>query len=101
MKDVGAWGRTEGDSGEKAGKWVRGEDDDVEEKEEESDEARWRERDTRGRRKRRVIMEVWRAALPGCRKPNNKPNKSPEFAKNMNLRQRFAPWFRTHYRIVL
>ena len=44
MKDVGAWGRTEGDSGEKAGKWVRGEDDDVEEKEEESDEARWRER---------------------------------------------------------
>lgn len=40
MKDVGAWGRTEGDSGKKAGKWVRGEDDNVEEKEGESDEAR-------------------------------------------------------------
>lgn len=45
MKDVGAWGRTEGDSGKKAGKWVRGEDDNVEEKEEESDEARWREKE--------------------------------------------------------
>lgn len=33
MKDVGAWGRTEGDSGKKALKWVRGEQDDVEEKE--------------------------------------------------------------------
>lgn len=44
MKDVGAQGRTEGDGGEKAGKWVRREDDDVEEEEEESDEARWRER---------------------------------------------------------
>lgn len=49
MKDVGARGRTEGDSGEKAGKWVRGEDDDVEEKEEESGEARWRERYQRER----------------------------------------------------
>ncbi|KAM7376080.1 hypothetical protein PAMP_005828 [Pampus punctatissimus] len=43
MKDVDA-GRTEGDSGEKAVKWVRGEDDDVEEEEEESDKTRWRER---------------------------------------------------------
>ncbi len=25
-----------------------------------------------------IIMEVWRAALPGAEKPNNKPNKTPE-----------------------
>lgn len=69
MKDVGTRGRTEGDSGEKAGKWVRGGDDDVEAKEEESDEGDG-ERDTRGRSKRgmerQIIMEVWRAALPGA-----------------------------------
>lgn len=79
MKDVGARGRIEGDSGEKAGKWVRGEDDDGEEKEGESDEARWRERDTRGRSKIGMVRGDHNGSLQGsivrCRKLNNKPNK--------------------------
>lgn len=58
MKYVGAWGRTEGDSGKKARKWVRGEDDDVEEKEGESDEARWRERYQREKLERDVEGEA-------------------------------------------
>lgn len=77
MKDVGARGRTEGDSGEKAGKWVRGEDKDVEEEEGESDEERWKERYQREMQEKDGEMmgwrggddsglEVWRAVLPGA-----------------------------------
>ncbi|KAL7380151.1 hypothetical protein ABVT39_012756 [Epinephelus coioides] len=77
MKDVGARGRTEGDSGEKAGKWVRGEDDDVEEKEEESDEARWRERYQREKQERDHNGSL-EGSVARCRTPNNKP-------KSMNL----------------
>ena len=65
MEDVGARGRTEGDSGEK-------------ESGSEERTTMWKrrkkrvmrrdgERDTRGRSKRGIIMEVWRAALPGAK----------------------------------
>lgn len=75
MKDVGARGRTEGDSGEKARKWVRGEEDDVvEEKEGESDEGRWREREreipegeAKGGIETGIIMEVWNQIISQIR----------------------------------
>ena len=61
MKAVGARTRTEEDSGKKAGKWVRGEEDDVEEKEEASDEARWRERYQWEKREGDADRREWRA----------------------------------------
>lgn len=61
MEDVGARGRTEGDSGVEARKWVRGEDADVEEEEGESDEARWRGRYQRKERGR----DGWRGEEGG------------------------------------
>lgn len=76
MEAAGAWGRTEGDSGKKALKWVRGEDDDVEEKE--------RERKGRGRDGESAPGEE-KKGWSGARedngssddsKANNAPNKN-------------------------